>query len=189
MAASTSLESQDRWLPLSLPEGAMHFRNRATNRLSGVKDGNWPSVILNDDFRAGAQRASKSKRLSRWPPLRDSDYVLSHKIIIRRQLAGVSVLSASFHRGKLPVCPRSNGKRFVTRSRLRFVLTVSGRPFRCACREKIILGFGISLDGYIARRKRHHGFLVIDKEGEALMRTSLPRLIPLSWAARPPQAC
>src|SRR5260370_15208463 len=34
---------------------------------------------------------------------------------------------------------------------------------------KIILGFGISLDGYIARRNGGLDFLVIDKEGEALM--------------------
>jgi dihydrofolate reductase len=35
--------------------------------------------------------------------------------------------------------------------------------------RKVILGFGISLDGYIARRNGHLDFLVIDKEGEALM--------------------
>src|SRR5260370_41201690 len=34
---------------------------------------------------------------------------------------------------------------------------------------KIILGFGISLDGYIARRNGDLDFLVIDKEGESLM--------------------
>ena len=33
----------------------------------------------------------------------------------------------------------------------------------------VILGFGISLDGYIARRNGAMDFLVIDKEGEALM--------------------
>ena len=35
--------------------------------------------------------------------------------------------------------------------------------------RKVILGFGISLDGYIARRNGDLDFLVIDKEGEALM--------------------
>ncbi len=35
--------------------------------------------------------------------------------------------------------------------------------------RKVILGFGISLDGYIARRNGDLDFLVIDKEGEAIM--------------------
>jgi len=35
--------------------------------------------------------------------------------------------------------------------------------------RKVILGFGISLDGYIARRNGSMDFLVLDKEGEALM--------------------
>jgi dihydrofolate reductase len=35
--------------------------------------------------------------------------------------------------------------------------------------RKVILGFGISLDGYIARRNGAMDFLVIDEEGEALM--------------------
>jgi dihydrofolate reductase len=35
--------------------------------------------------------------------------------------------------------------------------------------RRVILGFGISLDGYIARRNGAMDFLVIDKEGEALM--------------------
>ncbi len=35
--------------------------------------------------------------------------------------------------------------------------------------RKVILGFGISIDGYIARRNGAMDFLVIDKEGEALM--------------------
>jgi dihydrofolate reductase len=35
--------------------------------------------------------------------------------------------------------------------------------------RKVILGFGISLDGYIARRNGAMDYLVIDKEGEALM--------------------
>jgi len=33
--------------------------------------------------------------------------------------------------------------------------------------RKVILGFGISVDGYIARRNGALEFLVIDKEGEA----------------------
>ncbi len=33
--------------------------------------------------------------------------------------------------------------------------------------RKVILGFGISLDGYIARRNGDLDFLVIDKEGES----------------------
>src|SRR6185503_1995955 len=35
--------------------------------------------------------------------------------------------------------------------------------------RKVILGFGISLDGYIARRNGAMDFLAIDKEGEAVM--------------------
>src|SRR5467141_4797922 len=35
--------------------------------------------------------------------------------------------------------------------------------------RKVILGFGISLDVYIARRNGAMDFLVLDKEGEALM--------------------
>jgi dihydrofolate reductase len=35
--------------------------------------------------------------------------------------------------------------------------------------RKVILGFGISIDGYIARRNGTLDFLVIDKEGEAVM--------------------
>jgi len=35
--------------------------------------------------------------------------------------------------------------------------------------RKVILGFGISLDGYIARRNGAMDYLDIDKEGEALM--------------------
>jgi dihydrofolate reductase len=35
--------------------------------------------------------------------------------------------------------------------------------------RKVILGFGISLDGYIARRNGSMDFLVLDKEGEELM--------------------
>jgi dihydrofolate reductase len=35
--------------------------------------------------------------------------------------------------------------------------------------RKVILGFGISLDGYIARRNGAIDYLVIDKEGESVM--------------------
>ncbi len=35
--------------------------------------------------------------------------------------------------------------------------------------RNVILGFGISLDGHIARRNGALDFLVIDKEGEAVM--------------------
>jgi len=35
--------------------------------------------------------------------------------------------------------------------------------------RKVILGFGISLDGYIARRNGAIDFLVLDQEGEAVM--------------------
>ena len=35
--------------------------------------------------------------------------------------------------------------------------------------RKVILGFGLSLDGYIARRNGALDFLTIDREGEALM--------------------
>ena len=36
-------------------------------------------------------------------------------------------------------------------------------------RRKVILGFGVSLDGYIARRNGAIDFLVIDQEGESVM--------------------
>ena len=35
--------------------------------------------------------------------------------------------------------------------------------------RKVILGFGLSIDGYIARRNGALDYLVIDKEGEAVM--------------------
>ena len=35
--------------------------------------------------------------------------------------------------------------------------------------RKVILGFGISIDGYIARRNGAIDFLVLDKEGESVM--------------------
>jgi len=43
-------------------------------------------------------------------------------------------------------------------------------PFTiAACHEKSSWDFGVSIDGYIARRNGAIDFLVIDKEGEALM--------------------
>jgi dihydrofolate reductase len=42
--------------------------------------------------------------------------------------------------------------------------------------RKVILGFGISLDGYIARRNGAIDFLVMDKEGEALMAEFFARI-------------
>src|SRR6185312_6239042 len=41
--------------------------------------------------------------------------------------------------------------------------------YTCGMSRKVILGFVISIDGYIARRNGAIDFLVIDKEGEALM--------------------
>jgi dihydrofolate reductase len=49
-------------------------------------------------------------------------------------------------------------------------LTVSKRSiYNRGMPRKVILGFGISLDGYIARRNGALDFLTIDQEGEALM--------------------
>jgi dihydrofolate reductase len=42
--------------------------------------------------------------------------------------------------------------------------------------RKVILGFGISLDGYIARRDGAMDYLVIDQEGEALMADFFTRI-------------
>jgi dihydrofolate reductase len=42
--------------------------------------------------------------------------------------------------------------------------------------RKVILGFGISLDGYIARRNGGLDFLVIDKEGESVMADFFSRI-------------
>jgi len=42
--------------------------------------------------------------------------------------------------------------------------------------RKVILGFGISLDGYIARPNGAMDYLVIDKEGEALMADFFARI-------------
>src|SRR5438270_5656733 len=42
--------------------------------------------------------------------------------------------------------------------------------------RKVILGFGISIDGYIARRNGAMDYLVIDKEGEAVMADFFARI-------------
>jgi dihydrofolate reductase len=42
--------------------------------------------------------------------------------------------------------------------------------------RKVILGFGISLDGYIARRNGAMDYLVLDKEGETLMADFFARI-------------
>jgi dihydrofolate reductase len=50
------------------------------------------------------------------------------------------------------------------------VLTVSEGPiYNRGMPRKIILGFGVSIDGYIARRNGAIDFLVLDQEGDALM--------------------
>lgn len=49
-------------------------------------------------------------------------------------------------------------------------MTESVRPYYSGgMPRKVILGFGLSLDGYIARRNGALDFLTIDQEGEALM--------------------
>ena len=64
---------------------------------------------------------------------------------------------------RVPPIPRPRFRQTV-------LLTASNRPiYNRAMPRKVILGFGISLDGYIARRNGDLDFLVIDKEGEALM--------------------
>jgi len=42
--------------------------------------------------------------------------------------------------------------------------------------RKVILGFGLSIDGYIARRNGALDYLVIDQEGEALMADFFARI-------------
>ena len=53
---------------------------------------------------------------------------------------------------------------------VRFPLTVSKRSnYNRGMPRKVVLGFGMSIDGYIARRNGAMDYLVIDEEGEALM--------------------
>jgi hypothetical protein len=49
--------------------------------------------------------------------------------------------------------------------------------------RKVILGLGISLDGYIARANGALDFLFMPKDYS--MAPSLPPLIPALWVARP----
>jgi dihydrofolate reductase len=56
-------------------------------------------------------------------------------------------------------------------------LTVNKRStYNRGMLRKVILGFGISLDGYIARTNGAMDYLVIDKEGEALMADFFARI-------------
>ncbi len=60
------------------------LRNRATNGLAGMKNGNWPSAIFDDDFRTGAHARQQRRNACRGGfRFRDSDDMLSHKTIIR----------------------------------------------------------------------------------------------------------
>jgi len=60
------------------------LRNRAANWLGGMEDGNWPSVIFNDDFRTGTHAGQQGRNACRGGlRFRDSDYMLAHKTIIR----------------------------------------------------------------------------------------------------------
>jgi len=47
--------------------------------------------------------------------------------------------------------------------------TADGPNYNRGMSRKVILGFGLSIDGYIAQRNGALDYLVIDKEGEALM--------------------
>ena len=60
------------------------LRNRAANRLAGMKNGNWPSAIFDHDFRTGAHAGQQSRNACRRGfRFRDSDHMLAHKTIIR----------------------------------------------------------------------------------------------------------
>ncbi len=77
-------------------------------------------------------------------------------------------------KGQTAVCGPSSfvacGRPNVGSSNERLNLTVRKRSiYNRGMPRKVILGFGISLDGYIARRNGAVDFLVIDREGEALM--------------------
>jgi len=49
------------------------------------------------------------------------------------------------------------------------MLDILTQSYNRGMSRKVILGFGISIDGYIARRNGAMDFLVIDEEGEAVM--------------------
>src|SRR5579872_300935 len=55
------------------------------------------------------------------------------------------------------------------RSRIGCSFPLGSKYYNLAMPRKVILGFGLSIDGYIARRNGALDFLTIDKEGEALM--------------------
>jgi hypothetical protein len=75
------------------------LRNRAANWLGGMKDGNWPSVILDDDFRTRAHSGQQRRNIrSGGLRLRDSDDMLAHKIIIRLATAPRQLLVLGFQR-------------------------------------------------------------------------------------------
>ena len=49
-----------------------------------MKNGNWPSVIFDDDFRTGAYAGQQGRHVCRGGlRFRDSNYMLAHKTIIR----------------------------------------------------------------------------------------------------------
>jgi len=55
------------------------------------------------------------------------------------------------------------------RSRIGCSFPLDSKYYNLAMPRKVILGFGLSIDGYIARRNGALDYLTIDKEGEALM--------------------
>ncbi len=60
------------------------LRNRAANWIGGMKNGNWPSVIFDDDFRTGAHAGKQGRNACPGGlRFRDSDYMFAHKTIIR----------------------------------------------------------------------------------------------------------
>ena len=55
------------------------------------------------------------------------------------------------------------------RSRIGCSFPLDSKYYNLAMPRKVILGFGLSIDGYIARRNGALDYLTIDQEGEALM--------------------
>jgi hypothetical protein len=51
--------------------------------------------------------------------------------------------------------------------------------------RKVILGAAITLDGHIARPDGSVDYLVMTKEGSAVMARFFATMTPLLWAARP----
>ena len=61
-----------------------------------MKNGNWPSAIFDDDFRAGAHVGQQRRNACRGGlRFRDSDYMLAHKTIIRLALGRRQLLVLS----------------------------------------------------------------------------------------------